>query len=117
MRFKLDENMPIEVAELLNSNGHNASTVLDEQINGAIDAKIALICQTEDRILITLDLDFADIRAYPPRSYPGLVVLRLKQTNRRYVIEFAPRLLKLLDKEPIQHRLWIIDEDRLRIRS
>ena len=33
-------------------------------------------CRTEGRILITLDLDFSDIRAYPPGTYPGIWVLR-----------------------------------------
>jgi predicted nuclease of predicted toxin-antitoxin system len=117
MRFRLDENLPIEAAELLSIQGHDASTVFDEQMSGATDAALAFICQTESRILITLDLDFADIRAYPPHSYPGLIVLRLKQTDIRYVLDFFPRLLKLINTEPVQHRLWIIDEERLRIRS
>jgi hypothetical protein len=33
MRFKIDENLPIEVAELLRTAGHDALTVFDE--NGA----------------------------------------------------------------------------------
>lgn len=34
------------------------------------------MCVKEGRILLTLDLDFADIRVYPPQALPGLVVLR-----------------------------------------
>ena len=117
MRFKLDENLPIEAAELLHRQGHDASTVWGEEISGATDAALALICQAETRILITLDIDFADIRAYPPNEYPGVIVLRLKQTDIRYVMNFFPRLLKLIATEPIQHHLWIVDEEKLRIRS
>jgi predicted nuclease of predicted toxin-antitoxin system len=117
MRFKLDENLPIDAAKILNDQGHDASTVFDEKMTGAADTAVASICQTETRILITLDLDFADIRTYPPRNYPGLIVLRLQRTDARYVIDFFPRLLHLLNSEPMQHRLWILDEKRLRIRS
>ena len=117
MRFKLDENLPIEAAELLNGQGHDATTVYSEKISGAMDATLALICQTENRIFVTLDLDFADIRAYPPRDYPGLIVLRLKQMDIHYVMDFFPRLLKLVAVEPIEHLLWIVDEEKLRIRG
>ncbi len=33
-------------------------------------------CVTKKRIRITLDLDFPDIRAYLPGSYPGIWVLQ-----------------------------------------
>jgi predicted nuclease of predicted toxin-antitoxin system len=69
MRFKLDENMPVEAAELLRAANYVADTVHDEQLAGHPDPDVALVCQREQRALITLDLDFADIRAYPPDQY------------------------------------------------
>jgi predicted nuclease of predicted toxin-antitoxin system len=117
MRFKLDENLPVDAVAFLIGQGYDASTVFSEQISGIADNELASICQAENRILITLDLDFADIRAYPPLDYPGLIVLRLKQTDIRYVMDFFPKLITLLQIESIQHRLWIVDEERLRIRS
>ncbi|MGH8523339.1 MAG: DUF5615 family PIN-like protein [Gammaproteobacteria bacterium] len=58
-------------------------TVLDQKLGGHADPHIASICRTEDRALITLDMDFADIRTYPPNQYPGVVVLRyLGRTSR-----------------------------------
>lgn len=117
MRFKLDENLPIEAAELLNGQGHDASTVYSEEISGSTDATLALICQTEGRILITLDLDFSDIRTYPPRNYPGIIVIRLKRTDIRSVLDFFPRLIHLINVEPIERLLWIVDEEKLRIRG
>ena len=78
MRFKVDENLPIEVAEALRQAGHDAATVLEQHYGGSADARLAALCQRESRILVTLDMDFADIRAYPPAEFPGLVVLRLR---------------------------------------
>ncbi|MGH9319373.1 MAG: DUF5615 family PIN-like protein [Vicinamibacteria bacterium] len=34
MKFKVDENLPIELADLLNEAGHNAVTVHDEKLGG-----------------------------------------------------------------------------------
>ncbi len=37
MRFKVDENLPIAVAGLLQAAGHDAATVNEEGIGGALD--------------------------------------------------------------------------------
>jgi predicted nuclease of predicted toxin-antitoxin system len=82
MRFKIDENLPIEVAEALRQVGHDAATVLEQQHGGSADAQLATLCQHESRVLVTLDMDFADIRNYPPAEFPGLIVLRLRQQDK-----------------------------------
>ena len=82
MRFKADENLPVEVAEALRQAGHNASTVLEQQYGGSADEQLATLCQRESQVLVTLDMDFADIRNYPPAGFPGLVVLHLKRAGQ-----------------------------------
>jgi predicted nuclease of predicted toxin-antitoxin system len=117
MRFKVDENLPIEVAELLQQAGHDAVTVLGQGLGGRADPDIASMCQREGRALVTLDTDFADIRAYPPRDFPGLIVLRLKRQDKLHVLETLRHVTSVLSIEPLQHRLWIVEEGQVRIRS
>ena len=62
MKFKIDENLPIEVAELFEKSGHEATTVFQEGLAGAPDHRIISVCQKEKRALVTLDTDFCDIR-------------------------------------------------------
>jgi len=100
MRFKTDENIHPEVAEYLQKQGHDALTVWDQRLNGRDDPTIAGVCQSEGRALITLDVGFADIRAYPPDQHSGRVVLRLRSQSRASVIAVIHRLLPLLDREP-----------------
>ncbi len=76
MRAKLDENLPIEAAELLHAAGWECDTVHDEGLAGGDDPNVAAACRADARVLFTLDLDFGDIRAYPPSEYVGIVVLR-----------------------------------------
>ena len=71
MRFKLDENLPGEAVGLLSEAGHDVTSVLAQNLGGDRDPVIAAACAEEHRILITLDTDFANIRAYPPRESPG----------------------------------------------
>jgi hypothetical protein len=44
---------------------------LEEHLGGSRDPKLASVCQEEERVLVTLDTDFADIQAYPPEQFPG----------------------------------------------
>ena len=117
MRFKVDENLPVEVAQLFQEAGHEATTVLDQQLGGSRDATVASICQQETRVLVTLDLDFADIRTYPPAHYAGVIVLRLRRQDKPHVLAVCARTVSLLAQEPLTQRLWIVEENRIRIRE
>ena len=117
MRFNIDENLPIEVAHTLREGGHEASTVLEQGLGGKPDLDVAAICQRETLILITLDTDFADIRDYPPKEFPGLIVLRLRQQDNNHVINLISRLVQILSSESPAGQLWIVEEERIRIRD
>ena len=41
MSFKVDENLPVEVAEILREGGYDAVSVLDQELGGAEDPDIA----------------------------------------------------------------------------
>ena len=117
MKFKIDENLPIEIAEILRTAGYDALTVRDETMMGEVDSQIMRICQQENRILVTIDTDFADIRSYPPRLLPGIMVLRLSRQSKRQAILTLQRTLPYLQQEPLEHRLWIVEESRIRIHA
>lgn len=93
MRAKLDENVPIEATELLRAAGWDCDTVHDEGLAGAEDPTVGAACRRESRVLFTLDLDFADIRAYPPSEYVGIVVFRPAEPSRRHVLQMLTRVL------------------------
>lgn len=75
------------------------------------------MCQAEARVLFTLDLDFADIRAYPPKDYVGIVVFRPAEPSRRQVLALVTRVLPVLASEWAEHQLWIVEPTRVRVRG
>jgi predicted nuclease of predicted toxin-antitoxin system len=87
MRFKIDENLHDDVALLFASQGHDAHTVHVEGLRGCDDATLAEHCRADNRAIVTLDLDFADIRVF------------------------------LLEREPVAGRLWIVSAAGVRIRG
>jgi predicted nuclease of predicted toxin-antitoxin system len=51
MRFKIDENLPVEIAEMLNNAGYDSKSVNDEGLQGVKDSFLIDICKKENRIL------------------------------------------------------------------
>ena len=116
MLFKVDENLHEEVASLLRLSGHDAMSVYDQQMRGRTDEELAAVCQRERRAIITQDLDFSNIVAFPPEDYAGIIVLRLHDPSRPSALAAMRRLLVLLESEPLAGCLWSVDDVGVRIR-
>jgi predicted nuclease of predicted toxin-antitoxin system len=71
MKIKLDEDLPLRLASLLEEIGHDVHTVRDEGLAGHADAEIWEAAQKESRFLITQDLDFSDLRKFGPGAHCG----------------------------------------------
>ena len=117
LRFKLDENIPVGAFRELRRLGHDTETAEAEGLAGAVDTIVLAACRSEDRLLVTLDLDFANIRDYPPGTHRGIWVLRPRQQTIEAVLALLLAGLRLSEIEPTVSRLWVIDERRVRIRD
>jgi predicted nuclease of predicted toxin-antitoxin system len=117
LKFKIDENLPSEFAAILRSAGFEADTVADEDLSGAADALLARHAQTNSRVLITLDMDFANIQSYPPAAHAGIVVLRPHSQDKVTLLALLQTLIPALLKSSPQNRLWIVEQDRIRFRD
>ena len=117
MKFKTDENFPLEAADILRASGHDVLSVFDESLNGWPDSRIASVCGQEGRALITLDTDFSDIRTYRPADCSGLLVLRLAKQSVPEVTRVVRRLLEVLKTKDCHGQLWIVERNRIRVRT
>lgn len=117
MTFKTDENLPVEAAHLLQKAGFDCESVWQEGLSGVPDETIAACIRSEARVLVTLDLDFANIQAYPPAQYSGIIVLRPKVQDKATVAAYVQNLISVLrDRDPTGE-LWIVQSDRIRFRQ
>lgn len=117
MKFKVDENLPSEIGELLIRAGHESMSVLEQGLGGATDEELAGVCRQEGRVLVTLDLDFADIRTYPPGQHDGIIVLRVLRQDKSHVLRVFSSVVPLVAQQPLAQRLWIVEETRVRVRG
>ena len=118
MKLKLDENFGHKAAAALVEAGHDVHTVLQEELGGAPDTTIFETCVREQRCVVTLDLDFADVVRFPPHRSAGIAVLRSAKSNspdiQRLLIQ---NLASALEADQIEGRLWIVEATRVRVHA
>jgi predicted nuclease of predicted toxin-antitoxin system len=115
VRIKLDENLIVAAQAVLIKHGHDVHTVHDEDLIGAPDSDLLTVCRDEQRMLVTFDLGFGDLRAYPPGTHPGVIVLRLGAQQPGAVLDVVERLVTDQDLDQMKGCL-LVSEERVRIR-
>ncbi len=115
MKLKLDENLGPSAAAVFRGAGHDVLLAVEQGLGGEEDRVLIEVCRAEERILVTLDLDFASILNYPPQRYRGIAVLRLpKPISLSDLLQACGSLLRALEHRPIQGKLWIVKGSQIR---
>jgi predicted nuclease of predicted toxin-antitoxin system len=116
VKFKLDENLPASAAAILASAGHDVDTIPAEGLTGAPDPDVVFAATGAGRILISLDVGLGDIRAYPPGSHAGIMVLRLPDQSAATVITTIGDLASLAELASPAGSVAVLQRGLLRIR-
>jgi predicted nuclease of predicted toxin-antitoxin system len=104
------------IVQWLGEEGHDAVHLREEGLhklpNGAIFEK----ARSEQRVLLTFDLDFGEIVALSGGRSVSIIVFRLHNTTTLHVIERLKKVLKD-SRESIEHgAIIVVEESRHRIR-
>ena len=118
MRFLVDANMPRSTLALLASLGHHAEHVRDIGLGHAPDAEIAAHARKRESVIVTRDVDFADIRNYPPHEFNGIIVMRMPDDAvAQTIVNLLERFLKETElAAQLPGHLVILESDRVRFR-
>ena len=106
MKFLLDENFPKLAQQLLRSCGHEVLDVRGSPCEGNDDASVFALAQDNAAILLTTDRVFYHT---VPHLYPhhnGVVVVALRQPNRRNILKRLEWFLKHLVSSDIRNRVF-----------
>jgi len=116
MKLKLDENLGHRVQNLLQDAGHDVATVHEQRLAGAHDPVVIDACRTEERALITLDLEFGNPFLFRPRDYAGIAVIRLPRRAPTAIMERAiEKLIDSLSNNKLSGKLWIVEPHCVRV--
>jgi predicted nuclease of predicted toxin-antitoxin system len=97
---------------------HEIEFARDIGLAAAPDREIAARARGTAAVLLTRDLDFANIRQYPPEDYAGIIVLRLPDDVTARAIGVAVERLVREDAflAALKGRVVIAEVDRVRFR-
>jgi predicted nuclease of predicted toxin-antitoxin system len=116
VNIKLDENLSRHLKDRLLPLGHSASTAFEEGLLGKVDVEVGAAAKAEDRMVFTLDLDFADLRKFPPGSHPGIILFRPRSMGPLAVNEFVLKFAQETDLTSLARCLVIVEPHRIRVR-
>ena len=116
MKIKIDENLPVSLASLFDEFGHDADTVEDEGLLGHSDDEVWFAAKSEDRLIVTQDLDFADMRRFAGPGNPGVILLRLDNFSKPSIMR---RIHEVLRSEDLNWRgcIVVVNQKRIRVRK
>ena len=117
MKFILDANMPLSAKSVF-ADKDEVIHVRDVGLGSASDSDILKYALREQAIVITRDLDFANIILHPVISHAGVIVLRVPSSfTAKQIVQFLAWFLKEIgDKHELLHALTIVEPNRFRVR-
>ena len=116
MRFLADMGVARRVVEWLRDQGHDARHLREEELQRLPDDQIFRKAVAENRVVLTLDLDFGEIVAFSGQQNVSVVLFRLQNPRAPHVIDrlrvVLPEALSALE----QGAAVVVEESRFRIR-
>ena len=120
LRFFSDQCVPAEITDTLRRHSHQVTLLREVLPIRSLDPEVIAKAQELGAILLSLNGDFADIVAYPPSNYLGIVAVQL-HNHPETIPTLMERLVAFLDSNPAQEfydgKLFIIEAHRVRIRQ
>jgi predicted nuclease of predicted toxin-antitoxin system len=117
VRFLLDENLSPHHAGTLRALGHEAASVVELKLSGAGDSVVRDVAVSDDRILVTLDADFANVLRFPPAETPGVVRFRIHPATEEAIDAALRWAIPRLAQMSLAGKLVVVDERKMRIRG
>lgn len=117
MRFLAD--MPISRSTVyhLRSQNHDVIHLLDLGLEQAKDHEIAELAAAQERVLLTMDLDFGAIIAASKAGSPSVVIFRLRDNRPAIVNDLLDGNLSQVAASLEQGAIAVFEVDKVRVRN
>jgi predicted nuclease of predicted toxin-antitoxin system len=116
LRFLVDMPVARRVAEWLRAQGHDATHTAERGLQRATDADLFRVAAAEQRIVLTLDLDFGAIAARSRGVAVSVLLLRLADLRGPAVIARRAEVLPVAAPELLRGAVVTVEESRVRVR-
>jgi len=116
MRFLADMGVDMRVVQWLRQNGHDAKHLREEGLHRIPNGEIFGKAISENRVIITFDLDFGEIVALSKGQKASILLLRLHNTRTSHVINRLATVLSDATDALEKGAVIVVEESRHRVR-
>jgi len=116
MRFLADMGLDVRVVEWLSRHGHDAKHLRDEGLQRSPNGEIFAKAVAENRVVLTVDLDFGEIAALTKGRKTSVILFRLHNTRTPHVIDRLARALADCADALEKGAVVVVEESRQRVR-
>jgi predicted nuclease of predicted toxin-antitoxin system len=116
MRFLVDMNLATDVAVWLRTQGHDAVHLRELGLQELGDEAVLAKALAEKRVVVTFDLDFADISAAAGEARVAVILFRLRSAQTARIVDRLRTVPASAARALENGAIVIVEEMRLRIR-
>lgn len=109
IKLKLDENLSRHLKPQLTALQYDVITAQEQGLLSKPDTAIAAAAKEEERILLTLDVEFGDLRKYPPGSHPGIILFRPRSLGPLAVNAFIEEFVRGTDIQRLTGSVVVVE--------
>lgn len=115
--FLADECTFTQTVRLMRENGCDVERIQNLGLSGSPDAVVFQTAKERSAVLVTTDRGFGDVRAYPPSSHHGMIILKVSPDLEQ--VRAVHRTLRMLldTEDTFKGTLFIADAQKYRKRT
>lgn len=117
MKFLADMGISPRTAAKLRREGYDAVHLVEEELEKLEDREILTKARNEERIILTVDLDFGYLLAVSGAILPSVVLFRLGNESREVIEEYLDDVLLQFSAELMAGAIISVKDDGFRVRS
>ncbi|MFN6565616.1 DUF5615 family PIN-like protein [Dendronalium sp. ChiSLP03b] len=116
MKFLADMGISLRTVFWLRSGGYDVVHLRDEGLQKLPDDEILIKARTEGRILLSIDLDFAQLLAVSRDSLPSVILFRLGNENYDAINERLMQVLRECQEDLEVGAIISVNNETFRVR-
>ncbi|MEM7016191.1 MAG: DUF5615 family PIN-like protein [Pseudomonadota bacterium] len=117
MKFLADMNISLRTVEWLRAQGYDAVHLQEEGLQRAIDEDVLAKARIEDRILLTMDLDFGYLLSLSGDVMPKVILFRLGNETAQAVNHQLAQVLTMLELDEENGLFVTVTNKAIRVRN
>jgi predicted nuclease of predicted toxin-antitoxin system len=117
VRFLADMGVSYSVVLHLRKQAHDVMHLRDQGLHRLADSEIIAHAAEDGRVILTFDLDFAELAFNRRQPLPSVVIYRLSDSRPHRQIERLMAALTVAQQALESGAIVIVDDSRVRIRD